>query len=235
MKRSAWLAVALVLALLPTGCVTRRFLITSDPPGAIVFRDGQPIGATPVEDSFVYYGKYHFRLVKDGYEPLDVDQPVTPPWYEIIGIDFFSETLLPFTLRDKRCFNYTLQPQVQIGHEELRRRAEELRCQGKTIQPPPGVVIPPRHPNVPPPEGAVAPGLPVLPAPVPATPGTGVPGAPLPPPVPGPPPGASAPGAPAPVANAAGSTTPGADTASSSAPVAGITRPVGPTSPSPSP
>jgi hypothetical protein len=179
MKRSAWLAVALVLALLPTGCVTRRFLITSDPPGAIVFRDGQPIGATPVEDSFIYYGKYHFRLVKDGYEPLDVDQEVVAPWYQYIGIDFFSENVYPFTLRDRHCFHYTLQPQVQVRPDDLRRRAEELRGRGKLIQPPPGIVIPPRRPNAPPP------GPPVLPAAVPeAPPGANVPGSPLPPPTP---------------------------------------------------
>ncbi len=217
MKRSAALAVALVLTLLATGCVTRRFLITTDPPGAIVFRDGQPIGATPVESSFVYYGKYHFRLVKDGYEPLDVDQEVAPPWYEIIGIDFFSENIWPFTLRDRQCFHYTLQPVVQVPHDELRRRGEELRGRGRLIQPPPGVVLPQHQPNPPP----APPGAPVLPAPVPVPPGgTIVPGSPLPAPVPGPPPAAGAPGAP---------------NASIAPPQAGITRPIAPSSPSTSP
>src|SRR5437016_1011964 len=71
MKRSAsLLLLALCFALAPAGCVTRRFVITSNPPGAVVFRDGQPIGLTPVEQPFIYYGRYRFRLVKDGFEPL---------------------------------------------------------------------------------------------------------------------------------------------------------------------
>jgi hypothetical protein len=191
MKRFAGLAMALVLTLMPTGCVTRRFLITSDPPGAIVFRDGQPIGATPVEDSFIYYGKYHFRLVKDGYEPLDVDEKVRAPWYEYIGIDFFSENILPFTLRDNQSFHYALQPLVQVRHDDLRRRAEELRGKGKLIQPPPGIEekireLHERKAQQPPP-GAIVPGAPVLPPPVPVLPppGTIPPGSPLPAPTPG--------------------------------------------------
>ena len=73
MKRSAWLALVLGVAVVPAGCVTRRYVITSDPPGAIVYRDGQPLGPTPVEHPFIYYGKYRYRLIKDGYAPLDVE------------------------------------------------------------------------------------------------------------------------------------------------------------------
>ena len=42
----------------------------------MVFRNGVPIGPTPVDDQFVYYGNYHFTLVKDGYETLQVDQDI---------------------------------------------------------------------------------------------------------------------------------------------------------------
>src|SRR5215831_19346560 len=100
MSRSALLALALANSLLPAGCVTRRFVITSDPPGAIVFRDGQPIGATPVEQAFLYYGKYRFRLVKDGYQPLDVEPELCAPWYEWPGLDFVSENIIPYHFRD---------------------------------------------------------------------------------------------------------------------------------------
>src|SRR5947209_14074171 len=79
--------VALTLGLL-TGCVERRYVITSDPPGAVVLRNGQPIGATPVDDYFVYYGKYNFTLIKEGYETLPVVQNIPTPWYESFGVDF---------------------------------------------------------------------------------------------------------------------------------------------------
>src|SRR5262245_61309836 len=100
MKRCAWLALAVILGGSAAGCVTRRYVITSDPLGAIVYRDGQPIGATPVEQPFLYYGKYHFRLVKDGKQPLDVEVELCPPWYQWPGIDFVAENLIPCAFRD---------------------------------------------------------------------------------------------------------------------------------------
>src|SRR5205823_5070047 len=92
------------------GCVTRRYLITSDPPGALVFQDGQPIGSTPVEKPFLFYGKYRFQLVKDGYQTLDAQPDLVAPWYQYPGIDFFSEALIPYTFRDRQCFHYNLVP-----------------------------------------------------------------------------------------------------------------------------
>jgi hypothetical protein len=187
MKRSAWLALALALTALPTGCVTRRYVITSSPPGAIVYRDGQPIGATPVEEPFIYYGKYHFRLVKDGFEPLDVEPVLRPPWYQYIGIDFISENVVPFYLRDVQVLHFELKPLVPVRHDDLKNRAEGLRQRGKLIQPPPGIVVPPRNPPQPIP---------------PAAPPT------LPPPLPGPPPPVAVPTLPAPAPAAVPPATP---------------------------
>src|SRR5262245_19788812 len=64
------------------GCVERRFVIESDPPGAVVFVNGQPLGSTPVDGHFIYYGNYDFSLVEDGYETLHVDQRIRAPWYQ---------------------------------------------------------------------------------------------------------------------------------------------------------
>jgi len=169
MKRSAWLVVAVALAALPSGCVTRRYVITSDPPGAVVYRDGQPIGATPVEEPFLYYGKYRFRLVKDGYQPLDVEPELPTPWYEYPGVDFVSENLIPYPFRDVQVLHFQLQPMETLRPDEVRARAEELRARGMTIQTPPGTEAPPRirpapaAPPAPPPQPT-----PPLPAPTPA-------------------------------------------------------------------
>src|SRR4051794_16633744 len=100
MNRAAWLMLSLGLAGLSTGCVTRRVFITSDPPGAAVYRNGQFIGTTPVSEPFVYYGKYRYLLVHDGYEPLDITQELETPWYEYPGIDFVSEAVIPYPFRD---------------------------------------------------------------------------------------------------------------------------------------
>ncbi len=132
MKRAGWL-VGVVLGVAATGCVERRFVIESVPPGAQVFRNGQPIGFTPVDDAFVYYGKYQFTLVKDGCETLHVVQDVPAPWYQIPPIDFISENLVPFKIRDRRPFVYQLQPRRAVSSGEVLQRAQDLRGQGQLI------------------------------------------------------------------------------------------------------
>jgi hypothetical protein len=164
MRRTACVLLALVLVG-PAGCVTRRFVITSDPPGAMVYRDGQPIGPTPVEQPFVYYGKYRFRLVADGHAPLDVEPELVAPWYELPGIDFVTENLTPFTFRDVQVLKFTLAPLEPVRPDDVQRRAEELQAKGRSIVVPPSQsTAPPRPPRTAP---ITAPGPP---APTPQAP-----------------------------------------------------------------
>jgi hypothetical protein len=128
----------LLTAGLLIGCVERKYVITSDPPGAIVLRNGQYLGATPVDDHFVYYGKYRYTLVKDGYETLQVDQPIPAPWYEWIGIDFLSENAWPFIVQDIRRFNYQMQPAQLPRVDEVMQGADALRERGLLLGPLPG-------------------------------------------------------------------------------------------------
>jgi hypothetical protein len=152
-----------MLAGFSTGCVTRRYMITSDPPGAIVYRDGQPIGATPVVQPFLYYGKYRFRLVKDGKQPLDVEVELCPPWYQWPGVDFVAENLIPYPFRDVQTFHFPLQDIEAVRHDDVRNRAEWLRQRGKEIQPPPGIQEPPPRPAPAPRPGGLPPPVPVPP------------------------------------------------------------------------
>ena len=46
MKRYACVATVVVLATLNLGCVERRFVITSEPPGALVYRNGVPLATS---------------------------------------------------------------------------------------------------------------------------------------------------------------------------------------------
>ncbi|HZY84784.1 MAG TPA: PEGA domain-containing protein [Gemmataceae bacterium] len=150
MKRTAGLGALLLLAGgLSAGCVERRYTIYSDPPGAVVYRNGQQLGPTPVDDSFVYYGKYHFVLVKEGYETLVVEQNISTPWYEYPPLDFVSESLVGSKIRDVRTFTYTMQPLQAPRHDEVLQRGTTLRDRGKTIgdQPPePPANTPPLDP-----------------------------------------------------------------------------------------
>ena len=119
-----------------SGCVERRFVIETDPPGALVLMNGQPLGTTPVDGSFVYYGNYTFTLIKDGYETQHVNQRISSPWYEYPPFDFVSENLYPGKLEDVRRFRYSLAPATQVNPQQLLQQAEALRNRGQQIQGP---------------------------------------------------------------------------------------------------
>src|SRR6202011_1937273 len=126
-----------------TGCVDRRFVITTDPPGAIVYDEkNQPMGASPADRQFTYYGKYRFTLVHDGYETMIVDEHVRAPWYEWIGLDFFSEIVVPFNLRDVRRFHYVMEPAKIIPLDDVLNEATQMRIKGKAV----GVPLPAQFP-----------------------------------------------------------------------------------------
>lgn len=110
-----------------SGCVQRRMMIRSNPPGALVYVDDYPIGTTPIATDFLYYGQRKIRLVKDGYETLTVMQSVPSPWYEIPPVDFVAENLVPGEIRDHRTFSYQLVPQTIAPTDQLLSRAESLR------------------------------------------------------------------------------------------------------------
>ncbi len=127
----------LCLLVLHTGCVRRRLLVRSNPPGAMVYVDNQPIGNTPCATSFTYYGTREIRLVKAGYETLTVNQPIPAPWYQLPPCDFVSENLVPREIQDYRTVSFNLQPQVIVPSEQLLGRAEQLRQSAL-----PGAVLP---------------------------------------------------------------------------------------------
>ena len=120
-----------------TGCVDRRYVITTEPPGAVVLIDGQPIGQTPVDNHFTFYGKHKFTLVKDGFQTQTVEQDIPVPWYQYPGIDFVAEVLLPWRLVDRREFNFAMQPIPAVRSDLLIHRAENLRNRGRAIAPTP--------------------------------------------------------------------------------------------------
>ena len=143
---------ALSLACLTqVGCVQRRLTIRSNPPGALVYVDNHEIGTTPISTDFIYYGTRQIRLVKDGYETLTVLQPIHTPWYQYFPIDFFAENVVPGEIRDERCLDFVLSPQVIVQGDQLLQRAEDLRRTTRVpnlFTPPPqgGLVVPPIEP-----------------------------------------------------------------------------------------
>ena len=147
-----------VCTLLP-GCLRRRLMVRSNPPGAMVYVDNQPIGTTPCATDFVYYGTREIRLVKPGYETLTVNQPIPVPWYEVPPLDFFTENVVPQKIQDYRTVSYNMVPQVIVPTEQLLSRAEELRQ--STLQ---GAILPAAATSMP---GISTPVLPAVPTPAP--------------------------------------------------------------------
>lgn len=122
-----------------TGCVQRRLTIRSNPPGALVRIDNHDIGITPCSTDYIYYGKRHIQLVRDGYQTIDDMRWIWPPWYEIPPLDLVSENVVPYELRDERTINYQMLPQQVGSTQQLLGRAENLRqstrLEGLAVQP----------------------------------------------------------------------------------------------------
>jgi len=91
--RGRWLVGAVLMAGFGlTGCVERRYTIRTEPPGALVIANGEPIGVTPVSKSFTFYGNRTFRIIKEGYETKDIVQPMKAPWFDNLATEFFTES-----------------------------------------------------------------------------------------------------------------------------------------------
>lgn len=123
------LVTAALLCLNLTGCVFRRMTIRSDPPGALVFVDDEPVGYTPTSVDFTYYGTREIRLVKDGYETMTVLQDVPAPWYQVPPIDFFADNLLPVQVTNRHEFFYALERRRDPRTVDLLDRARALRSE----------------------------------------------------------------------------------------------------------
>ena len=164
--RTKWPVFPLGIALLTlvmvagSGCVQRRMTIRSNPPGALVYVDDYQIGTTPVSTDFVYYGTRKIRLVKDGFETLTVRQPIPVPWYEVFPLDFVSENLWPWEIRDERVVDLAMAPAESQPAELVVARAQTARLAAGSLPPVPAaplpavvtpLPLPPQQPAFPPP------------------------------------------------------------------------------------
>lgn len=127
--------VALAAATGLSGCVERRYTIRTDPPGALVIANGEPIGTTPVSKSFTFYGDRTFRIIREGYETKDIIAQFPAPWYDNLLTEAFTENLIPYTFRDEIEFNYKLDPAQPADRTDLLQRAEATRAQGQAPLP----------------------------------------------------------------------------------------------------
>ena len=128
---------SLALLLFSGGCVERKILISSSPPGAEVFLDGKPLGLTPVEIPFVHYGEHRVALRMKSHEIFQKHIQIRPPLYEIFPLDFVSEVLIPYNFKDLHSFHFQLKKRepyslTEKEIEEVWQRAEGFKLKLNT-------------------------------------------------------------------------------------------------------
>ena len=119
--------IALATPLCFSGCVQRRLIVKTQPEGAFVSIDRQPVGYSPVSVPFTYYGTREFQVEKDGFKTINVQQRVRPNWYNTFPISFFTENFSPREIRDQRIFDFQMQPKTATDENGLIERANDLR------------------------------------------------------------------------------------------------------------
>ena len=126
-------ALLAILALAPgmAGCVERRYTIRTIPDNALVIVNGEEIGPSPASRTFFYYGDRDVVISAPGYETLHVVQPINAPFWDNGLTDFFTENLVPVTLRDEREFVFKLKPATTVSDAGLMDRAASLRAKGQ--------------------------------------------------------------------------------------------------------
>jgi hypothetical protein len=92
------------------GCgVERQMTVRSDPPGALVYLNGEEVGRTPLTRDFLWYGKYDVQLRKEGYQTVRTGTNVTAPWWQWVPFDLVAE-LMPVRLKDRHTLSYAMKP-----------------------------------------------------------------------------------------------------------------------------
>ncbi|MCA9036217.1 MAG: PEGA domain-containing protein [Planctomycetaceae bacterium] len=122
-------SILIVIILLQTGCVHRRFTVYSNPPGALVRVDGKDVGYTPASVDFTWYGTREIQLLKDGYETQTQMVSIPSPWYQKFPLDFLSDNFAGRHITDHRQFQFDLQPKRMDNMNDVRTRAESLRSE----------------------------------------------------------------------------------------------------------
>ena len=135
----SWLSIAVITLAIPSGCVRRRLTVRTTPPGAVVSVDNQIIGTTPAATSFTYYGTREIRVEKEGFRTEAIKRRLNTPWYEAPVLDFVSESLWPWEIRDERIIDVQLVPETIEPTASVLQRADELRRQSRA-----GVVTSPK-------------------------------------------------------------------------------------------
>lgn len=134
--RTRWIGQILLylgIGLFLVGCVERKLVIRSEPPGGVVVLDNKIVGVTPMTVPFTFYGSRQvevrwdpFLVEIDPFPPAKEVRYIYPPWYQYVPLDFLVEILWPFTITDERFFDFDL-------HEVSKRSAGKSGTTGDPV------------------------------------------------------------------------------------------------------
>ena len=129
MRRAILLSAALLSSVFLSGCVERFLTIHSDPPGAAVYLDGEKVGTTPCEVTYVWYGTRDLILDLRDYTLVRQQITLSAPWWQVLPFDFITDVVVPITIHDRTVVSYVLEsaPVSQEAVDAVLERAEELR------------------------------------------------------------------------------------------------------------
>ena len=112
-----------------TGCVERKLVIRSDPPGAVLFLEDEEVPqTTPVEIPFDFDGVRRVRLQAPGHAVLETTAAIESRWYDWFPLDVFAQFLWPGTIVDEQAFDFPLEPyhMSNLTPEQLADARERL-------------------------------------------------------------------------------------------------------------
>jgi hypothetical protein len=135
--RSFYLLILVTAVFAFSGCVTRSITVKTNPSNALVYIDDELIGESPVSMPFAFYGTRKVMIERkdeDGvltHERTIVFEKIKAPVYEIFPLDFFSELVWPFKIKDDQVLSYNLVELDPLSIKErqakMLKSAEELR------------------------------------------------------------------------------------------------------------
>ncbi len=121
------LPAALLLAASP-GCVRKTFAVRTDPPGAIVYVDGEEIGRSPIHNVHWFFdGTREIAVAKEGYLTERRMVRMRASWFSWFPFDIISELIVPWDIYDRRYYYFALKPVDHIEETTLLRHAAETR------------------------------------------------------------------------------------------------------------
>ena len=145
------------LALGLPGCLERKLEVKTDPPDAVVVVDGRelkrpghaasapapdgqetpaaaPKDEGPAELTFEHYGIRRIVVRHEGYRAEDRLVTLDPPWYQVFPLDFVTDILVPWTIRDVRTEEFTLRKRDDLNaasSNALIDRAREMSVEAE--------------------------------------------------------------------------------------------------------